>query len=586
MLKKPLVRLISFLFPISCALNAHAIGVELEEVQHLYKIGVPALAMRILDLHQPPINGDSSAWEKWERLRFEIYSNQHNDKILVERYGNLPDNVSADFRDWAVTLAANSYLAHGNGAVARKALLSQIWSHPLRDDKEQMRQWRFYIISSYLNERKLDDAGKALDFYTRNYDKSSSEVRILQARYFLLRDTPEKVNEVLGVKDSGEAYALYLYAQLLTGKTKPVDIMNAALKAANKDKESDANKYRFWIISARAGLKAEYYEQFVTSLERATGLLASAPMDSLFYHNPDRLWRAYESYARFLGGSEGLIIQQSDAWMALAEKHTKKRPVRARAVYAFMTRFGSNEEHHIKANKEFVKSLSKQKESDEIIKRLYIHSSRYSDIVAIPVAVRRFLADMAVKDGDIKQASRLINNLEDDEQDKGEHKESLRRARIHIMAGNTGEGIDIIDSILSGEEAISQKQLDRIMQVIFDLQAVEEHVVAVTLFEKIYKRSDNDKRKREILYWMADSRRALGEFDEAARLYLRSAYMIDSKATDLWAESARYQSARALSDGGYLDDARVLYNRLLRNTADPGHKQVLKQELDRLKFRR
>lgn len=558
---------------------------ELSEVRHLYKMGVPILALRMLETYQPLLTKEPASWEEWEKFRFKIYSDQKQFQTLVERYDNLPADVSIRFRDWAVTYAASARNEQGAGKIARATLLKQIWSAPLRNNKELEKQWQFQIITSYLQEGKLDDAELAIKLYAKEFGVGDKEFKILQARYFLMNGVPEKVKSVLTKKDKGEAYALYLYARLQSKQSKAVRIMNLAIKSARKRKENAENKYRFWLLSARAALAAEYYAQYVKSMEQATRLLEKAPVDELFYHNTDRLWLAYESYALFLAGKDGLMGYKDAPWFALAKKHIRKRPVRGRAIYALLSRGAKTEENRTKAHKLLVKKLSRAKNGADIVQQLYMHSSRFKNVAAIPIAVRRYLADKAVKEGKIKLASTMINGLEEDEDSKNKIKVMLRRARIHIMAGNTQEGIEILQDILTSDDKLKKKQLDRVMQVIFDLQTVDEHFTAYSLFELLYEHTTNKKRKREMLYWMADSKRALTEYDEAARLYLRSAWLHDKKAADPWAESAKYQAARALSEGGYIKDSWKLFKKLLRSSSDPRHRQVLKQELEKLRFR-
>lgn len=574
-----------FLILVVLSTPVRSISADLSEVRHLYKMGVPVLALRMLELYQPSLTKDASSWEEWEKLRFEIYRDQKQYKILVARYDNLPADVSNQFRDWAVTFAANAYNEQGAGKTARDILLKQIWSEPLRTKKELEKQWQFQIISSYLQEGKSGDTDTTIKLFIKEFGASDKALQVLQARYFLMNGMPEKVSTVLNRNDKGEAYALYLYGRLQSKQIKSATIMNSAIKAAGKKKESDQNKFRFWLLSARAALKTEYYAQYVKSMEQATQLLDEAPIDELFYHNADRLWLAYESYALFLAGKEGLVGYKDDPWFALADKQLKKRPERARAIHALLASGAKTEENRIKAHKLLVKNLTRVKNGADIVQQLYMHSSRFGDSTIIPLAVRRYLADKAVKDGKIKLASTLVNGLEEDTDNKNRLNEILRRARIHIMAGNTPEGTRILQDILVADESIGSEQLDRVMQVVFDLQTVNEHFTAYSLFELLYDRTENKKRKREMLYWMADSKRALTEYDEAARLYLLSAYLNDNKSSDPWAESAKFQAARALSDGGYIKDSYELFNKLLRSSSDPRHRQVLKQELEKLRFR-
>ena len=562
---------------------AYSINADLSEVRHLYNTGTPALALRMLEIYQPLLSVDARLWEEWEKLRFEIYFEQKYFNALTERYDNLPAEVSSQFRDWAVTFASSVRNKQGAGKVARATLVRQVWSAPPRNDKELIKQWQFQIIASYLNEGNLADAKTAMDLFAKDYGADEREFRILKARYYLMSGSPEKVVEALSKKDSGEAYALYLYARLQSKQEKPVQVMNAAIKSAGKKTEDAENKFRFWLLSARAALAAEYYAQYVKSMEQATRLLSDAPVDELFYHNTDRLWLAYQSYAFFLAGKDGLIGHKDDGWLALASKYAKKRPERARAIYAVLAQGANSEENRMKAHKELVKKLDMVKNGSEIVQQLYMHSAQYENVTVVPVAVRKYLADKAVKEGKIKLASAMINGLEDDDKDKT--KEILRRARIHIIAGNTQEGVSILKDVLASEENISEKELDRVMQVVFDLQKANEHFTAFMLFETLYKATTNKKRKREMLYWMADSKRALGEYDEAARLYLLSAWINDNKAADPWADSAKYQAAQTLSEGGYIKDSYILFNKLLRTSSDPRHRQVLKQEMEKLRFR-
>jgi hypothetical protein len=51
---------------------------------------------------------------------------------------------------------------------------------------------------------------------------------------------------------------------------------------------------------------------------------------------------------------------------------------------------------------------------------------------------------------------------------------------------------------------------------------------------------------------------------------------------DPWAQTARYRAAKALAEAGLLEDARRIYNGLLRATDDASRKAVLENEIQRL----
>jgi hypothetical protein len=122
------------------------------------------------------------------------------------------------------------------------------------------------------------------------------------------------------------------------------------------------------------------------------------------------------------------------------------------------------------------------------------------------------------------------------------------------------------------------------MQVLFDLQTLRRHDAAVHLFRAVGPRLEEPRQAREVLYWEADSHKALGQNEEAARLYLHSASQGDGPA-DPWGMTARFQAAGALAEAGLVSDARALYSDLLRVTREPERRVLLRQRLQQLELR-
>ena len=74
----------------------------------------------------------------------------------------------------------------------------------------------------------------------------------------------------------------------------------------------------------------------------------------------------------------------------------------------------------------------------------------------------------------------------------------------------------------------------------------------------------------------------MGEYEQAARMYLRSAGLIDAYAMDPWAQTARYHAAEALAQSGLIEDARMILEHLLSVTHAPERRSVLKHQLQQL----
>ena len=162
----------------------------------------------------------------------------------------------------------------------------------------------------------------------------------------------------------------------------------------------------------------------------------------------------------------------------------------------------------------------------------------------------------------------------------------FRRARVFVMAGDPEQGANVLSAVLDGEADLDKKATDRLMQVLFDLQTVGEHEQAYMLFAKLLARTGDIQLRREILYWMADSRKAQKQYDAAAVLYMRSAEHPAQELPDLWAQSALYQAAEALTEAGFINDAQSLYKRLLKLSNDEARRAVLQRRLQQLWLRR
>ena len=87
-----------------------------------------------------------------------------------------------------------------------------------------------------------------------------------------------------------------------------------------------------------------------------------------------------------------------------------------------------------------------------------------------------------------------------------------------ILSGQVDDGIHALDSLLLDSPGMHADQIDRLIQVLFDLQTVGRHKEAIKLFKNIPLQGQSGQLRREILYWIADSYKELKQHDQAARL--------------------------------------------------------------------
>jgi TolA-binding protein len=200
----------------------------------------------------------------------------------------------------------------------------------------------------------------------------------------------------------------------------------------------------------------------------------------------------------------------------------------------------------------------------------------------VPAYVRYRLADLALAGYDIAFAGRLMHGLETPPNGEDQEVWALRRARVLVYAGRYADARQLLTGLLNGKKKINDEFAERLLQVIFDFQAAQRQGDAIALLEQLWRQVDNPRTQREILYWIAESRAAQGEYQQAAELYLRSATYQHPTGGDMWGQTARFHAAEALGKAGLTQDARLVFQALLKHTADAKQRAVIERSIQQL----
>ncbi|MGB5604519.1 MAG: hypothetical protein WBO14_19005, partial [Gammaproteobacteria bacterium] len=139
---------------------------------------------------------------------------------------------------------------------------------------------------------------------------------------------------------------------------------------------------------------------------------------------------------------------------------------------------------------------------------------------------------------------------------------------------------------LQNATELNTDMVDRYIQVVFDLQTIKRHKQALELFDLLPIASMDDKLKREIYYWKAESNYEIERYDQAAMLYMQSAQAGDETMSDLWAQSARFKASDALLKAKLYDDAQHAYSELLKITSSDARKRLIRQKLQHIRLLR
>jgi tetratricopeptide (TPR) repeat protein len=200
----------------------------------------------------------------------------------------------------------------------------------------------------------------------------------------------------------------------------------------------------------------------------------------------------------------------------------------------------------------------------------------------MPTLVRYRLADKALAEYNVRLAGTLLKDMQAPPAGEDEALWRLRRARVLVYAGDDQAAVTLLRGLATERPTLDPDFADRLLQVVFDLQALGRHAEALPLLEAVYARVEHARLRRELLFWQAESQAGLKRYQDAAELFLRSATFAGASGGDPWGMTARFHAAEALAKAGLTDDARGVYNKLLAVTDDPRRRSVIERNIQQL----
>jgi hypothetical protein len=557
---------------------------EPAELMALARSGAPGLALHLLERRQPERLRDPASWLRWEDARLSILLEARRWQELAARVEGLPTELPGGFLAEAWLRQAEAYLGLEQPGQARRALRRVVWSTPGGPEPGHLAAARLMIVSSYLAEGRDDDARVALLRYRQDYPGAAEQEQLSYARLLVRVGEYRAAADLLAADLRAEAVALGLLANLRAGGDAKA-ITDAAQKLAEAESTGAVDRARLWAVAAESAAALDQGARRAWCLERALMLREALLADPIFVVRGDALWDAYLALGQHYGNRAQLLIGDDAAWLRAAEKaQAEKGLVRSRALLAVVAQEGAAAEARAQAHRRLAESLLSEEGGEATIQGLYLDAERYRAVATVPTGLRHFLVDRALADGQLQLASDLIADLATPPEGVDPFAWTLKRARVLILAGREDAGIDALYELLASVPVLDRDSADRLLQVVFDLQTVKRHEAAINLFIVLMPRVSEAQQRRELLFWQADSHKALGQYEQAAWLYLRSATLLDRHAYDPWAQTCRYNAAEALAEAGLVADARRLYQDLLRATREPERRAVLRHRLQSLEL--
>ena len=550
------------------------------------------LAMRMIEQHQQDYPEFTPEWYDFEFAYVQTLASLERWQDIIDRSDQLiaraipGQQITPNIVAWFETQKAIALLKLGEPEQALNLSRKLLWEGKGKD-RDRTALWRRLIIRAYLQLDYAEDANKGLLKYRRDYGDYKTDWKLLQAEAMLRADRPAEVIDLLVDEDSHKARALRLLAAV---RARPdyaahyiKDIRGLLADAALSQAQQRA--YLYVLYEAHLTKKdlpaaADTAEQLL-ALSRTHAMLGDN-----FRVKPDDLWNLYEQIGERAGNQYSLLKGNDSAWYDRAGKIEKQQPVRARGMYAVIAFSASGDSKRQAGHKALADSLSTTDGGLEVINQLYMQSNRAGSQDNLPVEVRYRLVDHALSVGDITLAAKMMKSLPQPPPGQGYFDWQMRKARVLILEGDYEQGEQELVTSLQNIEELNTDMVDRYLQVVFDLQTIKRHEQALALFDLLPIAAMDDKLKREIYFWKAESNYEIERYDQAALLYMKSAKAADDTMTDLWAQSARYKASDALLKAHLYDDAQYAYSELLRITSSDSRKRLIRQKLQHIQLLR
>jgi tetratricopeptide (TPR) repeat protein len=565
---------------------------SLEQLEELTQIGLSGLALRMIEHQQKIYPEFTPDWYAFEFKRIQTLSSLEQWQDIIDRADILlakatpGQQITPRIAGWFKTQRAMALLKLGDAEQALSETRALLWQGK-GEDRDLTAFWRRLIIRAYLQLDNAEDAHKGLLKYRQDYGDYKSDWKLLQAQALLRADRPAEVVDLLAGEESDKANAL----RMLAGVRARPDRASHTIKEVSA-RLADASLSQ----PAQRGYHYVLYEAYlknkdlVAAAETAEQLLVlsrtQAMLGEEFTISADDLWGLYEQIGERAGNQDNLLKGDDSAWYQHAGNIRKKQPVRARGMYTVIAFTTADDAKRQLAHKELVDSLSAMDGGLEIVNQLYMQSTRAGSTANLPVDVRYRLVDHALSVGDISLAAAMMASLPQPPSGEGYFDWQIRKARVLILEGEYEQGEAVLQTSLQNINELNADMVDRYLQVVFDLQTIRRHEQALELFDLLPIASMDDKLRREIYYWKAESNYEIERYDQAAMLYMKSARAGDETMSDLWAQSARFKASDALLKAKLYDDAQYAYSELLKITSSDARKRLIRQKLQHIQLLR
>ena len=537
-------------------------GTDLEDLSatQLDSAGLSQLQLFLVD--QLPLGPDQNSrdrqFKRWQLLEQQAdYRELHQQLWRVFLDDESPIKTEVGIR------LASSILKYGHPSEARD-VYRRLLAWP--DIQEGViRQARYGIIQTFFAQEYFEDASLAAHTFETAYRPDQPSWKLLKARIAISLDQPNEAIASLSGVMSPTAGLWRTFAQWLNSDLSDPEALHQlgliSVPSANRNL-----KVLRQAMIARIGVSSEYAELRARAIEFL--IKSEAPVPPFFdFDLKSSLLAAYADIAENVLKNRGIKKTEKDRAWRLVLNGKNIDFLHRRALGIFLNRVSKDSEESLTSYEWLVENCAEDG-SDFLLPVFFGEEGILEQFQNLDDGVLILLVDWALRQSDVALAANLQSHIDSPPPGINIDAWTLRSARIQVLGGNPELGASQLVTWFSAAEQLSRGSLDRAMQIVFDLQFLGEHEIAIQLFREMAHLIRTAEQKKELFYWMAQSWAGLGDYPRAAIYYLESA-SLTGESDLLWRQSAFYKAGQSLEDARYYSDAKKVYTMLLGNSSDP-----------------
>ena len=526
-----------------------------------------------------PLSSDVPATER-QRQRWYLLERRNQTEQLQDELQDVLASVKGDLRLEIGLRLGDLLLRTGHPARARTVFQQLLVDEGSRDGAVQ--QLRQRIVLSYFDEGRFYDAATFAEQLTAEFAPDQPSWLLLRALIALSLGRPEEAVRLLREETSIEGKLWRIFArwqnQLVSATTALVEIGQLKIPA-----DGDA------LLALRSAVIVQLAKLPEHARTRALALESLAQSEVklpalLRIDAKTELLTTYVEIAHLLLAREGISLVALDVARTYQRRYGPEDALGQRSLAVALLLQEKAMGIPISSDSWLIRHLI-EAGVPGLIPVLFGKNGIAANMEEVSAESLMLLVDEALGREDLPSAAQLQARIETPAPgvDLGEW--TVRTARIHVLGGNAALGASQLGDWLSGLDEMTPAGLDRVMQILFDLQFIGEHRLALGLFEVIAPLVRTANHRRELFYWSAQSWVGLEEYARGAAFFLESARLSGDQHL-FWQKSALYQAAKALEAAALYEDAATVYKGLLGGSAEPKMQAKLRYRLAQIERRR